>query len=82
MLEPLKVGTYFDLDAEPNNPYDKDAIKLIYNGQKIGYIAKQDCLAFVTCLKLKRNIYGVITEIKADEHPTKYEHETWFDHSV
>jgi hypothetical protein len=79
VLDALTVGTYFDLEAEPDNPYDKDAVKLTYNGQKIGYIAKQDHLAFVTCLKLKRNIYGVITAIKADEHPVKYEFETWFD---
>ena len=81
VLESLKVGTYFDLEAEPDNPYDKDAVKLIYNGQRIGYITKQERLAFVTYLKLKRNIYGVITAIKADEHPTKYEFETWFDNS-
>jgi len=79
VLESLEVGTYFDLEAEPDNPYDKDAVKLTYLGQKIGYIAKQDHLAFVTCLKLKRNIYGVITAIKKDEHPKKYEFETWFD---
>ena len=79
VLESLEVGTYFELEAEPDNPYDKDAVKLMYNGQKIGYIAKQDHLAFVTCLKLKRNIYGVITAIKADEYPVKYEIETWFD---
>jgi hypothetical protein len=81
VLDALTVGTYFDLEAEPDNPYDKDAVKLTYNGQKIGYIAKQDHLAFVTCLKLKRNIYGVITAIKADEHHARYEFETWFDNS-
>jgi hypothetical protein len=79
VLGMLKVGTYFDLEAEPDNPYDKDAIKLIYNGNKIGYIPKQDRLAFVTCLKLNRNIYGVITAINDTEFPTKYEFETWFD---
>ena len=78
-LEKLKVGTYFELEAEPDNAYDKDAVKLVYEGEKIGYIAKQDRLAFVTCLKLKRNIYGVITAIKDDEFPVKYEFETWFD---
>ena len=35
VLESLEVGTYFDLEAEPDNPYDKDAVKLTYNGQKI-----------------------------------------------
>lgn len=78
-LDVLKVGSYIDLETEPDNPYDKDAVKLLYNGQKIGYIAKKDHLAFVTCLKLKRNIYGVITSIIEEDGKTKYEYETWFD---
>lgn len=78
-LKKLSVGTYFDLVAEPDNPYDKDAVMLVFEGEKIGYIAKSDHLAFVTCLKLKRKIYGVITAIYMDSKPTKYEFETWFD---
>lgn len=78
-LEKLSVGTYFDLIAEPDNPYDKDAVMLTLGGEKIGYIAKSDRLAFVTCLKLKRKIYGVVTAIDMDSKPTKYEFETWFD---
>lgn len=78
-LDKLTIGTYFELVAEPTNPYDKDAVMLLHEGEKIGYIAKQDKLAFVTCLKLKRNIYGVITDIITEPYPTKYEFETWFD---
>jgi len=81
VLDKLKVGTYFELEAEPDNAYDKDAVKLVFEGQKIGYIAKKDRIAFVTCLKLRRNIYGVITAIMRDEFPVKYEFETWFDSS-
>ena len=79
VLDVLKVGSYIDIEAEPDNPYDKDAVKLLHNGQKIGYIAKKDHLAFVTCLKLKRNIYGVITAVIEVDGQTKYEYETWFD---
>jgi hypothetical protein len=50
-------------------------------GEKIGYIAKADRLPFVTCLKLKRKVYGVITDIITESFPTKYEFETWFDQS-
>lgn len=78
-LDKLTIGTYFELVAEPTNPYDKDAVMLVHEGEKIGYIAKQDKLAFVTCLKLKRRIYGVITDIITEPYPTKYEYETWFD---
>ena len=78
-LDKLAIGTYFELVAEPTNPYDKDAVMLVHEGEKIGYIAKQDKLAFVTCLKLKRKVYGVITDIITESYPTKYEYETWFD---
>lgn len=79
VLDTLEVGSYIDLEAEADNPYDKDAVKLLYNGQKIGYIAKKDHLAFVASLKLKRNIYGVITAIIEEDKQTKYEYETWFE---
>ena len=78
-LAQLQVGTRFEVSREPDNPHDKDAVKLTYNGEKIGYIPKQDCTAFVVALKLKNNIYGVITAIKNDEYPTKYEFETWIE---
>lgn len=78
-LDKLIVGSYLELVPEPTNPYDKDAIMLAHNGEKIGYIAKQDKLAFVTCLRLGRKMYGVITDIQFETYPTKYEYETWFD---
>ena len=81
VLEKLSIGTYFDLVAEHSNPYDKDAIMLSLNGDKIGYIPKNDKLAYITCLKLNRKVYGVITDIKGDSFPTKYEFETWIDNN-
>lgn len=78
-LDKLTIGTYFELVAEPTNPHDKDAVMLVHDGEKIGYVAKQDGLPFVTCLKLKRRVYGVITDIITEPYPTKYEFETWFD---
>ena len=78
VLAGVTVGTYFDLAAEPDNPYDRDAVMLTLDGEKIGYIAKKDCFAFLTCLKQKRKMYGVITAIYDEEYPTKYEFETWF----
>lgn len=79
VLDKLSIGTYFDLIAEPDNRYDKNAIMLTVDGEKIGYVAKSDQMAFVTCLKLKRQVYGVITDIKADSYPIQYEYETWFE---
>lgn len=80
-LSKLHIGTYFDFEVEPDSPYGKDAVKLLFEGEKIGYVAKVDRLAFVTSLKLKRNVYGVITNIITENSSTKYEYETWFDNT-
>ena len=79
VLDSLVVGAVIDLEAEPNNPYDKNAVKLLYRGQKIGYIARKDRLSYVTCLKRNRKIYGVITDIYEENGRTNYEYETWFE---
>ena len=79
VLATLEIGTCLDVALEPDNPHDKEAVMLSYNGQKIGYISKADKPAFVTCLKLKRKVYGVITNINTETFPTQYEFETWFD---
>ena len=79
VLAKLQIGTYFDLSREPNNPHDKDAVVLTFDGEKIGYVAKKDLVPFTVCLNLRRNIYGVITDIITENNFTKYEYETWFD---
>lgn len=79
ILDQLKVGSYMEVVAEPSNPHDRDAIMLLYNGNKVGYIAKKEHLAHVTYLRLGRKIYAVITNVIDDTYPTRYEFETWFD---
>ena len=77
VLERLTVDTYIDMVLEPDNPYDRDAVALFFEGEKIGYVPKAEKRPFVACLKLKRGIYGVITDIDESEYPTKYEFEVW-----
>ena len=79
VLDKLTIGTYIELLPEPTNAYDKNAIMLMYDGNKIGYIAKEDNMMFGICLRIGRKVYGVITDIKTESVPTKYEYETWFD---
>ncbi len=78
-LDKLYVGAYIEIVLEPDNAYDKDAIMPTFEGTKIGYIAKADKAPYVTCIKLGRSVYGVITDIKTDVFPVQYEYETWFN---
>ncbi len=81
-ISKLKIGTYFDLIAEPSNPHDKNAVALLYEGEKIGYIPQKDNAPFVISLKLGRKLYGVITDIIYEDKKTLYEFETWYDNSA
>lgn len=79
VISQLTVGAHIDLVAEPTNPHDKNAVALLYQGSKIGYVAKADAPAFVTCLKLRRPVYGVVTDIRETDGRKQIEYETWFE---
>ncbi len=78
VISRLSVGSYIDLQPEPENPYDKNAIALLGEGGKIGYIAQDDVAPFSVSIKLKREIYGVITDIREAGGRKEIEYETWF----
>ena len=59
--------------------YDKDAVKLLYVGEKVGYISRKDNRPFAAALRLGRKMYGVITDIDESSFPAKYEFEAWFE---
>jgi hypothetical protein len=44
LWQELKQGTELELEKEPDNPYDKNAIKVIYKGFHLGYIDKESAL--------------------------------------
>ena len=78
VLDKLTVGSYLDLVAEPDNPYDKGAVMLTHEGEKVGYVAKADRAPYAACLRLGRPVYGVVTDIVYEANTMKYEFETWF----
>ena len=42
VFENLKIGTPLSLKAEPENPYDPDAVAIYYQGLQIGYVPKAE----------------------------------------
>jgi hypothetical protein len=51
-LSLLAVGSLLTLVREPENPYDPNAIRVEFNGKKLGYIPKV-MTAWVTTLSAK-----------------------------
>lgn len=75
----LRVGAYLDMSLATNDTYGKNAIKLTFDGKHIGYVDTNDAPPFVTCLKLGRRVYGVITNVSTENRETEYQYEAWFD---
>jgi hypothetical protein len=40
VINELHLGTRVDLVGEPDNPYDPEAIKVMYHDKKLGYVPK------------------------------------------
>lgn len=78
VISRLRIGTCFDLAREKDNKYDPNAVVLLLEGEKIGYVAKEDLAPYTIALNLGRSIYGIITNIIKDESGTRFEYETWF----
>ena len=77
-LSGVQIGSLIDFAAETDNPCDSKAIKLVCNGNKIGYVAKEDQAAIFTCVKLGCPVYGIVTDIHFEDGYIKYEYEAWF----
>lgn len=75
----LKIGAYLDVVSESENSTDKEEIKLIFDGETVGYIPKSEALAIITCLELKCKIYAVITDVVCETNAVRYEIEIWFE---
>lgn len=63
------VTVKVDLVPEPTNPYDKNAIKVEYNGHHIGYVAKEDTYR----LKRKKETTMRVIDYSAIGYNSKYE---------
>ena len=69
----LSAATYLEVEFDGTFPDDKEAVRVVYGGVTLGYVEKQDRLAIVTCLKLKRRLYGVVADPCRDGMGVEFE---------
>lgn len=43
VMDDLKVGSPLTLESEPENPHDSQAVKISFNGKKLGYVPASMC---------------------------------------
>lgn len=75
IVESLVAPVAFELEREPENPYDMFAIKVLYDGEHIGYIERKQAMFIspwmdqgvdYTCvcddfMQQKNNLHPVVT---------------------
>jgi hypothetical protein len=57
------IGDRVDLDPEPDNPFDPFAIRVVHNGNQIGYIQRDKSKFVANELGLGRKVTAIVNEI-------------------
>ncbi len=61
----LEMGEKLEFFREPNNQFDKNAIVMKnQNGQKIGYVPRQDNVVFSRLMDAGKELFGKITSVE------------------
>ena len=68
----LSIGSPVKVMLDDDNHYDANAVKLLFNGNKIGYIPRDKNPEVAALLKAGHDIFdGAVQQISPDEHPEK-----------
>ena len=73
VFEALKIGTPLSLKAEPENPYDPEAVAIYYQEEKIGFVPRRENELLRKFLNLGyADMFEVkIIQISPDTHPER-----------
>ena len=71
LIDKLKLGTVVTLAAEPENPYDPEAVLVLYNNTKLGYIpkTKNEFLSLLLYFGFSDIVEAKINKINLQEYP-------------
>lgn len=65
----LTVGASLDLVREPDNPYDQRAVRIDWQGRKLGYMARVDNAAVCHLLDSGHAVSAAIVALQASGSP-------------
>ena len=71
VFDELKIGTTVKLVAEPENPYDRNAVAIYYKDKKLGFVPRNENKMISKLLQFgyKKIFTAKINRISPDEHP-------------
>jgi hypothetical protein len=63
----LKLGDRLDLVREPDNPYDRNAVRVEWRGRKLGYVPRAENQALAWAMDRGETVTARISRLR--EHP-------------
>lgn len=67
----MKVGDRLELVREPDNPYDANAVRVEWKGQKLGYVPRADNADLARHLDRGLTVEARISRLTEDKNPWK-----------
>lgn len=65
----LQVGQPLQLVREPTNPHDANAVRVDWNGQKLGYVPREENTAVAQLLDRKEALAARIDALAVSDNP-------------
>ncbi|WP_052813340.1 HIRAN domain-containing protein [Desulfonatronum thioautotrophicum] len=69
LLHHLTPGQPLTLTAEPDNPFDPFAVRIDYQGRKLGYVPRSDNRHISRLLRKDVHVWCRVREVNGDEWP-------------
>ena len=69
LLAQMKEGDMLTLVREPDNPYDENAVVVLYSRKKIGYLPQAENYTISTLMDQQVRVNACITEINPEAGP-------------
>jgi hypothetical protein len=67
----LRLGDRLELEREPDNPYDANAISVSWRGRKLGYVPRRDNAALAWGLDRGQALRGRISRLSHHPNPAR-----------
>lgn len=67
----IKPGEPLDLLREPDNPHDRNAVRVLWQGQPLGYLPRKENRAVAKALDEHEPVYATVERIGSDPDPWK-----------
>jgi hypothetical protein len=65
----LKVGDRLDLVREPENPHDRNAVRVEWRGRKLGYVPRAENEALAWAMDRGETVTARISRLQAHRNP-------------